>query len=368
MTICVVGRGIIGLSVAEYLSRNRSQDVIVLASERFPPASLAAAANLATKSQVFGRDPHFELKLSGKRQYAQWLSSLCSESGTHSSTDVTHFFRSGPGLDFFDLREQADQQWNRVVQPEDEIIARGLSSQKILRRDDFTIEYADEGWVDAKFLLQLLESVLRSRGVQFKDVDVSQFENVKSVCTSLKALIVCAGSMTPSILSAWGLVEFPKSMQKRRRWSFGGTLEIDLPYWQLPEDGVLLEYVTEMPIGKVTISGTSGRFFCSSVSMTCSEEEASHLPILPEVQVIEQQKEQMLRVLRDRMSLDIESVSHRWRWGWRLGFGHSELVIDRIPQLFSDFRGSLMVVAGAHKSGFLFAPSIGFLVGQKLQG
>ena len=67
----VVGRGIIGLSVAEVLSR--TLPVIVLFRDEPWMGSKAAAANLSTKAQVFARDPHFDLKLKGKSKYRSWF-------------------------------------------------------------------------------------------------------------------------------------------------------------------------------------------------------------------------------------------------------------------------------------------------------
>ena len=66
--IYIVGSGIIGLSVAEYFSRNNPH-VTVISNNNPLAGSYAAAANLATKGQLFGRDPHFQIKLDAKKIY-----------------------------------------------------------------------------------------------------------------------------------------------------------------------------------------------------------------------------------------------------------------------------------------------------------
>ena len=365
--IVVVGKGIFGLSVAEFLSRQRQNKIVVLASDEHVPASRAAAANLSTKSQVFARDPHFELKISGKKNYPEWLKSLCYESAGFSLGELKSSFVSSRGRDLFSSVELADRQWNRVVQPKSEISARGLPEQSVVRVGSQEIEYGDEAWVDASFLLNLLESVCRSRGVEFRNCDIADLANLEAECVDAQSLILCTGSQTPRILQAWNLSELPPSLGKSQRWSYGGTLAIDIPGWQMPDGISLLEYVSAEALEKVTFSGTYGKLYCSSVSVSCADKHHQNQPAEPDFFKIEAQQRSLISTLHKIFKIKLDLHEHHWRWGVRLGYGHRELVVEALPHTFSFLKGPLVVAAGAHKSGFLFAPEIGSLVGQKLQ-
>jgi len=365
--IVVVGKGIFGLSVAEFLSRQRQNKIVVLASDEHVPASRAAAANLSTKSQVFARDPHFELKISGKKNYPEWLKSLCHESASFSLEELNSSFVSSRGRDIFSSVELADRQWKRVVQPKSEISARGLPEQSVVRVGSQEIEYGDEAWVDASFLLNLLESVCRSRGVEFRNCDVANLANLEAECVDAQSLILCTGSQTPRILRAWNLNELPPSLGKSQRWSYGGTLSIDIPGWQMPDGISLLEYVSAEALEKVTFSGSHGRLFCSSVSVSFADKEHQNQAAEADFFKTVAQQQCLIATLQKVFKIELDRHEHYWRWGVRLGYGHRELVVEALPHTFSFVRGPLVIAAGAHKSGFLFAPEIGSLVGQKLQ-
>jgi hypothetical protein len=50
--------------------------------------------------------------------------------------------------------------------------------------------------------------------------------------------------------------------------------------------------------------------------------------------------------------------------GYRVGYGHEELVVEKIYS--NDQNLNIFVCAGAHKSGYLFAPVVGSIL-QNLQ-
>ena len=158
--VFVVGRGILGLSCALALAR-AGHAVVVVSSPHSPRASEAAAANLALKAQVFGRDPHFALKLRARESYAQWLQGLAG--------DVP--FASGVGLELFDAPHLRDAQEARVRQPADALAARGFGAQGVARvsADAWgALTYLGEAWVDAHALLAALETTCRALGVDFE--------------------------------------------------------------------------------------------------------------------------------------------------------------------------------------------------------
>ncbi len=371
MRAVIVGRGILGLSIAEFMSRSGKFKVDVISSVAHPSASSAAAANLSTKAQVFARDPHFDLKIRGKSIYSDWLIQMRRELGEPNADDLSEIFSLGMGRDVFTDDSACNAQWRRVVQPAEEIRTRGLAPQKVNRPNPFWVEYADEGWVDAEAMLQLLERICRKRGVGFLEANVMQVDAFPHEVQQPDHLILAAGSHTPQILSAWGVELTHPVFQKSRRWSFGGTLELKIHQDVMPSGVTLLEIVpAQGPLSKLTFSGRRGRIFCSSISVKCADRGFSEPPVSVDLATVEEQKKFMLEMVESTFGLSPASFTSQFRWGMRLGFGHSELVAEQlaVPKNLENRLGkSLFVAAGAHKSGFLFAPCMGQLVLQKMQ-
>jgi hypothetical protein len=371
MRICIVGRGILGLSIAEYFSRTSANTVEVISCSAHSAASAAAAANLATKAQVFARDRHFELKIRGKSLYSDWLVRMRRECEDTNPEDLSDIYRMGWGRDFFPDDNSCTVQWRRVQQPAHEIQARGLQPQVIRRLSPTCLEYADEAWVDAQYLLDLLGKVCSKRGVRFSEADVLNKVEGVFQASSFDHLILAAGGNTPQILAAWGARGAEDVFKKSRRWSFGATLEVLNSDWQMPEGVSLLEVLPSSgPLSKLTFSGVSGRLFCSSLSVKCPDNGFARLPDEADAALVEQQKQKMVELACETFALKPEKSSLRFRFGLRLGFGHTELVCESLPVpdgLSNVIRHSLIVASGAHKSGFLFAPCMGELVLQKMQ-
>ncbi|MFZ9519677.1 MAG: FAD-dependent oxidoreductase [Silvanigrellaceae bacterium] len=370
MKIVVVGKGILGLSIAEFFSRSGQVQVRVLSNAQRITASSAAAANLATKAQVFARDPHFELKIRGKKRYHDWLVRLRQEIGLANPEELSLVYHSAKGRDVFDDEESCSTQWRRVVQPPLEIIQRELESQSLFRVGETAIEYGDEAWIDARHILGLLEKVCRQRRVAFDECDATDLGGLKSNIGSCDHLILCAGAWTPGILSAWGLASEDRFFGKRR-WSWGGTLEIETSGRKIPEGVSLFEVVSSSgEPGKITFSGSNQVLFCSSISVKLRDLGLASIPNQKEtLEHVENQKIRMIEVAEQFLGKKIGDFRHHFHWGMRLGFGHGELLVENLslPAMHSIVGKSLWVAAGAHKSGFLFAPCIGELVMQKMQ-
>jgi hypothetical protein len=246
-----------------------------------------------------------------------------------------------------------------------------LKPQFLHRISPTTLEYGDEAWIDAQYLLTLLEGICIKRGVRFSESDVMNGFDRASAEVFFDHIVLAAGSYTPRILTAWGANGENSAFKKSRRWSYGGTLEVFNSGWSMPEGISLLEVVSSAgPLTKLTFSGAAGRLFCSSVSVKCADRGFAQLPEQFDAATVEEQKQKMLQLASEIFGLDPEQTSCRFRFGLRLGFGHSELVCERlpVPASLSGVAGhSLIVAAGAHKSGFLFAPCMGELVLQKMQ-
>ncbi|MBX9837541.1 MAG: NAD(P)-binding protein, partial [Silvanigrellaceae bacterium] len=109
--LIIVGSGILGLSVAEYLTREMFQgiDIKIITNNHKFSGSKAAAANLATKGQMFARDPHFELKLHGKKIYKNWIHNLIKED--NCSLSIDSIFKNGEGIDYFTSINNRDKHY-----------------------------------------------------------------------------------------------------------------------------------------------------------------------------------------------------------------------------------------------------------------
>ncbi|MEY3902077.1 MAG: hypothetical protein RL189_1383 [Pseudomonadota bacterium] len=371
MRIAIVGKGILGLSIAEYLSRSGSFTVEVFSSENHSRASDAAAANLATKAQMFARDPHFSLKLQGKNDYRQWLAGLRREDGAAEPDDLSGLYIAGFGRDLFADEAACAAQYKRVLQPPEELAARALPLQSIARSSGCALEYDGEAWVHAGRLLELLERVCRKRGVSFSECDALREGDFSFAAKNVEGLVLAAGAATPQILSAWGVYQEGDLFRKSRRWSLGATLEIENPHWSMPAGVSILEVVPARgALSKLAFSGVGGRLFCSSISVKCADNGFAHPPEEAQRATIELQQKQLSELVFETFSFYPEEFRHQYRWGLRLGFGHSELMVESLPvpaSLSSAGIKTLTVAAGAHKSGFLFAPRIGELVLQKVQ-
>lgn len=371
MMICIVGKGILGLSAAEFFSRSLANRVTVISSPTHACASAAAAANLATKAQVFARDPHFDLKIRGKTLYKKWLSDLLQERGAPPADGLSQIYVEGWGRDVFADESACVRQWQRIQQSPEEIAARGLPAQLIKRSGHKMLDMAGEAWVNAEYLLALLESVCRNRGVEFIEADVSSRDALRFAVGHTEHLVVAAGAQTPSLLASWGYQPQNGSLLKTRRWSYGGTLEINHSQACLPKDVSLLEVVPASgAIAKLTFSGSSGRLFCSSLSLKCADRGFAERPEDADKASIDAQIQHAFELFQRTFGLNVGDSEHRFRWGLRLGFGHTELVAEIVEQpeaLRPILSGHVLVAAGAHKSGFLFAPCLGELLLQKLQ-
>ncbi|NBO37045.1 FAD-dependent oxidoreductase [bacterium] len=369
MKIVVVGKGILGLSVAEALSRRAELEVYIVSHPNYSEASASAAANLSTKSQVFARDTHFDLKLASRHLYSEWLRNMRREIELPQADDLSKIYKLGVGRDVFSNENLANRQWQRALQSPDEIHIRGLSPQKIYRVSPRVIEYQEEGWVSAQHLLELLEQVCRKRGVQFLTVDMTELEKWPNELMNIDHLVLCTGWMTPQILARWNIRVLPAALQRNLRWSFGGTARLGLPAWEMPEDLALLEICSSGVMPKFTLSGGGGQLFGSSVSVSCANTGNLEIPQPPSQVLVEEQMRAAVKTISSYLNTGSEKLPFEWRWGMRLGYGHKELVVEKIePSHHKNphIQGVIVVAAGAHKSGFLFAPSIGESVLQKL--
>jgi glycine/D-amino acid oxidase-like deaminating enzyme len=336
--ILIVGSGILGLSVATYFAKHHPEFKISLLSNDDPLAgSLAAAANLSTKGQEVGRDPHFQIKIEAKKKYKQWILSFLTEiNPTAGLSD--DFYQEGPGIDFFECEEDAQIQWNRVY---------CLQNEPIHRPHPLQIQYENEAWVHAPTLLKLLKDYLIFKKIEFIRDNVG----IKYLQDKNTATIFCTGAWTPQILYQLGL-PLPRGFLKPPHLTMGSTLRGPNIFTNLHPQTVLQEKVSRGQKTKITFSGSAQNQYLSSTttklfynpdfSFQITEDQQNELTLQNQALLQEARAATYTGpTLLPKTNLDIAT-------GLRIGFGHA------------------VVCAGAHKSGFLFAPMVGEIVYQTL--
>lgn len=356
-SIVVVGSGIIGLSVAEFLSRTE-KNVIVISNNDPMSGSFAAAANLATKGQLYGRDPHFQMKLDSKQEYRQWLVSLLKEDD--KGIFVEDMFQQGLGVDWFYSEEQRNRHLHRVMQSKDELCKRNLPLDYIRPVGVHKIVYQNEAWVDGRALLHLLKRVLEKRGVSFVFEDFFNDALDRYSVHPDVHVIFCTGAWTKGLLLKLG-IPVPERMQKQEKITIGSTFYGEDILDQYHQDYALQEIVSFDMKNKVTFSGTKKCQYMSSSSVQVETKNKSPMKF--------DFDDFLLNFLGNENSKLIEFSSEKKEsfciykknknlnklTGIRVRYGHSEIVLEKI--LFNKI--NIIVCCGAHKSGFLFANHVG---------
>lgn len=358
--IKIIGSGILGLSIAEFLSRNNNcgNQIQIISNEYKNTGSNAAAANLATKGQLYGRDDHFQLKLESKRIYHKWILSLLNES--KSKILINEIYRSGIGVDYFTSEENMKKQFRRVKQNSNELLKRNiLINNSIKMVDENKILYEDESWVDASLLLKILKEVLISRGVDFiqKYFNLDEFESINKEFKNIN-LIFCTGAWTRTLLNELRIT-LPKKIELHERLTVGSTYIGNNILNNYDGNFTIHEVTSENLKNKVTFSGNLNRQFISSSTLRLKNIYDFNYDDLrlKNVDLLNLAKKNEFNApfLKQEKIEDIHQID-----GFRVGFGHTEILIEKLN--ISNDKINALVCAGAHKSGFLFAPIVGFMM------
>ncbi|APJ04721.1 FAD-dependent oxidoreductase [Silvanigrella aquatica] len=361
--IIIVGSGIVGLSVAEFLSRKNSipYQIEIISNEHPHSGSYAAAANLATKGQLFARDNHFNLKLQAKKNYFNWLSSLITE--VNSNISIARIYKNGCGVDYFTSQENRDKHYARVRQSDLDLKNRSLSLKSIVKEGNHKIIYEEESWVNASSLLALLQEVLTHRGVKFfkSTFGYHEYQNILQSNKNIK-LIICAGAWSKDLIANLNL-SLPESMKKKQRLTLGSTFYGENVLKNYNENFIIHEIVSENLKEKVTFSGNNDNYYISS--STLKVENVSDF----DENLLSKKNKNLLELskinLADSPFLSAdENLKISKRDGFRVGYGHSEIVLEKLNA--PGVHMSVYVCAGAHKSGYLFAPVLGAMLQEML--
>ncbi|WP_186648047.1 FAD-dependent oxidoreductase [Fluviispira vulneris] len=357
--ISIIGSGILGLSIAEYLSRDKKNgtDIQIISTNNTLAGSYAAAANLATKGQLYGRDKHFQVKLDAKKCYQNWIENLLKE--VKSEQNIKTVFKIGLGVDFFTSEFNRDKHYRRVKQNDDELRNKNLPIDFILKEGKRKIIYQQEGWVNSFILMQLLTDVLSKRKVnfinkQFTKIDLDKLSEVGHKHN----IIFCTGAWTELLLRDLE-IPIPEQMKKTKRMTVGTTFYGKNIFENYSEDYVLMEKIAENMKTKVTMSGP-----IENQSISSSTLKINDINIFNETELFEKNKE-LIKLCSESFAnepyLTKTNIKNlEYKTGVRIGYGHSELVIEKLNLKSEHTTG--YVCAGAHKSGFLFAPMVGTLL------
>lgn len=351
-SIIVIGSGILGLSVAEYLSRTE-KNVTILSNDHPMSGSFAAAANLATKGQLYGRDPHFQMKIDAKNKYRGWITSLLEEA--QENIELERIFRQGAGIDSFFSKEDRDHHLQRVLQPQEELLERKLPVDFIKSEDDNKVIYQDEAWVDAAFLLRILKNVLLKRGVIFISETFSQKSLERYKNKECVNLIFCTGAWTKDLLSSLSF-PIPNRMQRQARFTIGSTFFGNKILESDQENFVLQEIISFGRKNKVTFSGNENLQYVSSSTLKFSSEKFPYFE--NEIENINDKNIELLKLAKLKIKKSCylkEDCELNKLTGIRVGYGHSEIVLEK----FIHHNFNTVICSGAHKSGFLFASEVG---------
>ena len=347
----IVGSGIIGLSIAEYFSR-QCKHVTIISNNHPLSGSYAAAANLASKGQLYARDSHFDLKLQAKKIYPIWINNLLKEvpNFLSPSQNIDQFFKVGSGIDYFANSIDRNRHLKRVLQDKNELQKRNLPTDSIQENTENTIIYNNESWISSDFIISLLKAVLLNRGVQFSlcDFELKTFHEF-NMRNERSCLIFCTGAWTKQLLNSLQ-IPLPKKLNKSERMTIGSTFFYESSFNKFSPDHVLDEIISSNLKQKATLSGNDFHTILSSSSVKIQNTYDTPDSLI--------NKNIELKLLASDRTEEINFQNKfKEKTGIRVGYGHSEICTELIDLKNKNSLG--ITCCGAHKSGFLFAPILG---------
>ena len=402
------GAQVLLLSASQLVNINSSRFSTPFGENTFPlhlqSASQAAAANLALRAQQFARDPHFALKLAARKIFRRWLQ------GIEALSEQKIAFKEGKGCDAFASVSLAQTQWSRILQDREELKKRNLQEQDIALLEQNTllkvtpeqnppehspleqrlpsrfpgaVVYGGEAWVHGLQLLTALHSACSKLGVAFQIAEVANWTQIilsaqkyfagQNSSAAKINVIFATGAGSESLLNALSLQpeeQAQVNLFKKPRYSAGSTF-VSSKSFKSPY--VLLELADAQRQAKVTLSGNEEATFLSSTTLrvaqpnVLSQEEkliwARKNNELIELSTSAQDSNvQAYGPLNQTSCSDFAKVL--WgeleeRHGLRVGFGHKELLVAKLAAVEGTMPPAVqtaVLCAGAHKSGFLYAP------------
>jgi glycine/D-amino acid oxidase-like deaminating enzyme len=344
MKLLIIGSGIVGLSLAEYFSRDSSNNVILNTSrENLLAGSLAAPANVSLKSQVIARQKHFNYKIQAQSLYSKWIQNLEQESSSIETQGIK-LFRQGKSVEFFETEKLKEEQYMRVTK-------NASHDPKKITMLSRKIEYDDEIYVSGTDLLKLLKEILQKRENFRFDFTLLSKKNAPFFFANFETAFFCTGAWTFQLLESLGIKE---GLIFKPRYSLGLSLSFHTKK-SLLRDYVLIDIIKKES-KKYTLSGREGQL-CYLSSFSRKLFDLNNIDEFS--QSLKEEASNALEYFQKEGIVDsISDISYLF--GVRMRLNHEELSIQHICS--QDINTRLYFCTGFHKSGFYYAPIIGEVV------
>lgn len=356
MTIVIAGAGILGLSVAECVSR-RGERVVVLDTGQPLQGSAAAAAQLGLKGQSVFRSSDFGLKISGQRMYEHWLRLWCG------AETVPSWFHRGLGRERFLTPADVLKHKTRICKHEQHP-RFGWQGPTLVHEvaGGLSLTYVHEASVNAPQMLQALRGCLISRGVEFLPLDVREVASVLSLRP--RSVVLAVGAWSEDVVPFWSdcaeAVFTAKSGLTTSRLSLGATIDAGQIGGDLDLNTHVVEGVTLPDAGeRLSITAHGDLFSVTSLSCTVSSTQISRAD--RQALVVEQGKAQELL---GKFGLCLWGKT-ALRTGLRFRATNHDMICREIPlkvEISCHSRTTplprVILFTGANKSGYLYGPAL----------
>lgn len=216
------------------------------------------------------------------------------------------------------------------------------------------IIYQNEAWVDADLLLEILLRTLEIRKVPVLNQSFTRGLMTEILADKNTFIIFCVGAWTKSLLSNLEF-EIPRHILNQQKLTFGSTFYGPDVFEHYNENFILHDKISYVPRHKLTICGSRRKQFISSTTAKIS---ALNDTYFGNASVREKEFLEFASLKFDDAPFLKKDVTLKNKSGFRVGFGNHEFVVEKL-NLISRQTTRCIVCAGAHKSGFIYAPMMG---------
>lgn len=237
MRVALIGGGIIGLAVAEALTRRQVQVVLLERNEAVArEASFAAAGIFSPQSEADGAGPFLDLLLAGARLISETVQRLEQE----AELDLGYRARGMVGLAFSESEEAALER-DRAWQAKAGIAVERWSAQEIRRQEPAVdgsvlggLFWPENGQIDPVLMAQAYERLIRRQGGEIR--------------TGVPVLSVrIRGDQAVGVETAAGVVDADVVINCAGSWAgFDGRLPFKIPC--IPVRGQILQFQVPLPL------------------------------------------------------------------------------------------------------------------------
>lgn len=172
-SVHIIGRGIVGLSIAWELS-SLGWEVTLVGPRCLPGSGTAAAVGLSSvKGQLLGKKDLFQAKLEGHEKLGGWLARLEKEAGQNLPRDLSGVYETFDSMTGFDgIHERVFHRAFSGCYRVRTLRRAALEARHVTNFEPLALggfHYFRDLWFDPRIALQRLEHCLRHRGAKFID-------------------------------------------------------------------------------------------------------------------------------------------------------------------------------------------------------